>query len=117
MVTQFYADVARLPQISDQDMCTFMQQLSIQQNDEFDTIAALKELYIYVTTYKEQVCHFFDIPLWEIASVLINFFLFSPSSFIAQIIEALETDVNCKKLHLANKLENVGVTIDGMDDC
>lgn len=25
-------------------------------------------------------------------------------------------DVNCKKLHLANKLENVGITLDG-DDC
>ena len=56
MVSTFYADIARLPQISDQEMCTSMQQLSIQQNDEFDTIAALKELYIYVTTYKEQVC-------------------------------------------------------------
>lgn len=56
MVSQFYADIARLPQISDQEMCTSMQQLSVQQNDEFDTIAALKELYIYVTTYKEQVC-------------------------------------------------------------
>lgn len=56
MVQQFYADIARLPQISDQDMCNSMQQLSVQQNDEFDTIAALKELYIYVTSYKEQVC-------------------------------------------------------------
>lgn len=56
MVSQFYADIARLPQISDQEMCTSMQQLSVQQNDEFDTIAALKELYIYVSTYKEQVC-------------------------------------------------------------
>lgn len=55
MVSQFYADISRLPQISDQEMGTSMQQLSIQQNDEFDTIAALKELYIYVTTYKEQV--------------------------------------------------------------
>lgn len=55
MVAQFYNDIARLPQISDQDMCTSMQQLSIQQSDEFDTIAALKELYIYVTNYKEQV--------------------------------------------------------------
>jgi hypothetical protein len=55
MVSQFYADVARLPQISDQEMTASMQNLSIQQNDEFDTIAALKELYIYVTTYKEQV--------------------------------------------------------------
>lgn len=55
MVSQFYLDIARLPQISDQEICTSMQQLSIQQNDEFDTIAALKELYIYVTTYKDQV--------------------------------------------------------------
>lgn len=55
MVKQFYRDVARLPQISDQEMSTAMQQLSIQQNDEFDTIAALKELYIYVTKYNDQV--------------------------------------------------------------
>jgi plexin A len=59
MVTQFYADIAQLPQISDQEMCTSMQQLSIQQTDEFDTIAALKELYIYVTTYKDQVSGLF----------------------------------------------------------
>lgn len=55
MVTQFYSDISRLPQISDQDMCTAMHQLSIQQTDEFDTIAALKELYIYVTKYRTQV--------------------------------------------------------------
>lgn len=55
MVKQFYRDVARLPQISDQEMSTAMQQLSIQQSDEFDTIAALKELYIYVTKYNDQV--------------------------------------------------------------
>lgn len=55
MVKQFYHDVARLPQISDQEMSTAMQQLSIQQNDEFDTISALKELYIYVTKYNDQV--------------------------------------------------------------
>lgn len=58
MVKQFYRDVARLPQISDQEMGTAMQQLSVQQNDEFDTIAALKELYIYVTKYRAQVNNF-----------------------------------------------------------
>lgn len=31
-------------------------------------------------------------------------------------MEALENDINCKKLHLANKLEKVGLTIEG-DDC
>lgn len=55
MVKQFYRDVARLPPINDQDMCAAMTQLSIQQTDEFDTIAALKELYIYVTKYNDQV--------------------------------------------------------------
>jgi hypothetical protein len=55
MVSHFYYEIEQLPQISDQEMGTFMQQLSIQQNNEFDTIAALKELYIYITTYKEQV--------------------------------------------------------------
>lgn len=56
MVKDFYRDVARLPQISDQEMSTAMQQLSVQQNAEFDTISALKELYIYITKYREQVC-------------------------------------------------------------
>jgi hypothetical protein len=55
MVAQFYIDIAHLPQISEQEMCTQMQQLSIQNHDEFDTIAALKELYIYVTNYRDQV--------------------------------------------------------------
>ncbi|KNC27477.1 Plexin-B [Lucilia cuprina] len=83
MVKQFYRDVARLPQISDQEMSTAMQQLSIQQNDEFDTVAALKELYIYVTKYNDQ------------------------------IINALENDINCKKMHLGYKLENVAFTLEG----
>lgn len=58
MVSQFYNEIEKLPQVSDQEMGTFMQQLSVRQNNEFDTIAALKELYIYVTNYKEQVCVF-----------------------------------------------------------
>lgn len=53
MVKQFYRDVAQLPQISDHAISSVMQRLSI--NDEFDTIAALKELYIYVTKYRDQV--------------------------------------------------------------
>lgn len=52
MVKQFYRDVSQLPQISDQAIGDIMQQLSIR--DEFDTIAALKELYIYVTKYRDQ---------------------------------------------------------------
>lgn len=49
----FYGEVAHLPQISDHAIGTIMQDLSI--HNEFDTIAALKELYIYVTKYRDQV--------------------------------------------------------------
>ncbi|XP_033168193.1 plexin-B [Drosophila mauritiana] len=85
MVKEFYRDVSRLPQISDQEMSTAMQQLSVRQNEEFDTISALKELYIYITKYKDQ------------------------------IMESLETDINCRKMHLSRKLGNVAATLDG--DC
>lgn len=59
MVKRFYHEVAHLPQISDHAIGAIMQQLCI--HDEFDTIAALKELYIYVTKYRDQVqyCHTF----------------------------------------------------------
>lgn len=59
MVKQFYREVSKLPQITDQEMGTAMQQLSVQQSDEFDTIAALKELYIYVTKYRDSVSFIF----------------------------------------------------------
>lgn len=55
MVARFYAEIQQQPQISDQEMCTAMNQLSMRQNEEFDTMVALKELYIYVTKYRDQV--------------------------------------------------------------
>ncbi|RZC36560.1 plexin-B [Asbolus verrucosus] len=85
MVSQFYHDVASLPVITDQEMGSAMQQLSAQQADEFDTVAALKELYIYVTKYREQ------------------------------IIEALNGDINCRRLHLAQRLDGVAYTLGGED--
>ena len=59
MVSVFYNQVAQLPIITDQEMCSAMQLLSTQQANEFDAIAALKELYIYVTKYKEPVSNIF----------------------------------------------------------
>lgn len=83
MVTRFYSNIRTSPQITDQEMSTVMQQLSTSQTEEFDIIAALKELYIYVSRYS------------------------------GQIIQALETDPICKKMHLAHKLENVACTLEG----
>ncbi|PNF17829.1 hypothetical protein B7P43_G05798 [Cryptotermes secundus] len=83
MVAHFYYDVQMLPQITDQEMSTAMQQLSVSQIGEFDTVSALKELYIYVTKYSDQ------------------------------ILDALDIDPYCKKMHLAHKLENVACTLEG----
>ncbi|KAL1130244.1 hypothetical protein AAG570_013182 [Ranatra chinensis] len=83
MVAKFYADVALLPQISDQELSTAMQQLSASLVGQFHTVSALKELYIYVTKYSDQ------------------------------IFESLESDPSCKKLHLVNKLENVAYILEG----
>ncbi|KAF7989546.1 hypothetical protein HCN44_008220 [Aphidius gifuensis] len=82
-VGRFYHDVQRLPTISDQEISYSMQQLSASHANEFDIIAALKELYIYVNKYYEQ------------------------------ILEALESDSGCRKLHLPHILENVACTIHG----
>lgn len=60
MVKHFYKEVSRLPKISDHEMGIVMENMSEQQNDGFDTISALKELYIYVTKYRDQVCEMFD---------------------------------------------------------
>ncbi|XP_039297179.1 plexin-B-like isoform X1 [Nilaparvata lugens] len=80
MVSRFYCDVAMLPQITDQELSSAMHQLS---TDHFHSVSALKELYIYVNKYSQQ------------------------------IVESLESDPICQKLHLAHKLENVACTLEG----
>lgn len=55
LVSKFYSDIRNLPQISDQEMNSAMQQLSMTQVSHFDHAVALKELYIYVSQYNNQV--------------------------------------------------------------
>ncbi|XP_017776948.1 PREDICTED: plexin-B [Nicrophorus vespilloides] len=83
MVAKFYNSIADQNAISDQEMVSAMQLLSVEHADEFDKVAALKELYIYVTKYKEQ------------------------------IIEALDCDINCRRLDLSHRLRNVAYTLGG----
>lgn len=73
MVEKFYASVASLPQIPDQEINTAMQELSVQQADQFDTISALKELYIYVAKYRDQVSNFLIFSLGHFFSNLMAF--------------------------------------------
>ncbi|XP_066158609.1 plexin-B [Euwallacea fornicatus] len=83
MVSEFYAEIAMMPVITDQEMGSTMQQLSAQQAEEFDTVAALKELYIYVTKYSEP------------------------------LLEALSTDPVCWRLNLPQKLESIADILGG----
>ncbi|XP_046633766.1 plexin-B-like isoform X2 [Daphnia pulicaria] len=83
MVSTFYQDVSNMPQIPDQEMNSTMQQLSMSHIGEFDTVAALKELYIYVNKYR------------------------------VQLFENLEEENYCRKLQLAQRLANVACVMEG----
>lgn len=52
-----YSDVAGAQPVSEQELGQHMQQLSAVHTDQFDNMAALKELYIYVTKYHELVSY------------------------------------------------------------
>lgn len=54
-VRRFYCDIQRMPPVSDQELSNAMQQLSASQIGHFHTISALKELYIYVSKYNDEV--------------------------------------------------------------
>lgn len=52
---RFYSDIQKLPQITDQELSTTMQQLSISHFGQFHIVSALKELYIYASKYNDAV--------------------------------------------------------------
>ena len=54
-VKNFYSDVGSAQPVSEQELGQHMQQLSAAHAGHFDNMAALKELYIYVTKYHEPV--------------------------------------------------------------
>ncbi|KAL1450839.1 hypothetical protein WDU94_003154, partial [Cyamophila willieti] len=83
IVRRFYGNIQSLPTVSDEDLNVFMSELSRSHEGHFNTVSALKELYIYVRKYHDQ------------------------------ILTSLDTDAHCSKSHLAHKLENVFCTLEG----
>lgn len=81
-VERYYQDITMMPAISDQDMTAMMTEESRIHQDEFNTTAALYELYKYVIKYNEE--------LWQ----------------------ALEEDEFAKKNRLQFKLEQVRLAMD-----
>uniref|UniRef100_A0A8C8FBT0 Plexin-A2 n=1 Tax=Oncorhynchus tshawytscha TaxID=74940 RepID=A0A8C8FBT0_ONCTS len=76
-VERYYADINRLPAISDQDMNAYLAEQARLHSNEFNVLCALHEMYAYVSKYSQE------------------------------IIEALEQDDQAQKQRLAYKVEQI----------
>uniref|UniRef100_A0A4W6D503 Plexin A2 n=1 Tax=Lates calcarifer TaxID=8187 RepID=A0A4W6D503_LATCA len=76
-VERYYADINRLPAISDQDMNAYLAEQARLHSSEFNVLSALHEIYAYVSKYSQE------------------------------IIEALEQDEQAQKQKLAYKVEQI----------
>uniref|UniRef100_A0A8C7ZHD7 Plexin A2 n=1 Tax=Oryzias sinensis TaxID=183150 RepID=A0A8C7ZHD7_9TELE len=76
-VERYYADINRLPAISDQDMNAYLAEQARLHSSEFNVLSALHEIYTYVSKYSQE------------------------------IIEALEQDEQAQKQKLAYKVEQI----------
>ncbi|CAL1531518.1 unnamed protein product [Lymnaea stagnalis] len=86
-VSRYYQDIKIMPAISDQDMTAMLAEESRTHQNEFNTNAALLELYKYVKKYYDD------------------------------IVNALEDDEFAKKSKLTYKLDQVSAAMDGNTIC
>merc|ERR1719189_3380992 len=70
-----------MPQVSDQELNVYMQQLSSAHSGEFDNMSALKELYIYIDKY------------------------------FSDIMDSLDESPNARKLGLGHKLKSLAMSL------
>uniref|UniRef100_A0A8D3DEH6 Plexin-A2 n=1 Tax=Scophthalmus maximus TaxID=52904 RepID=A0A8D3DEH6_SCOMX len=54
-VERYYADINRLPSISDQDMNAYLAEQARLHSTEFNMLSALNEIYSYISKYSEEV--------------------------------------------------------------
>uniref|UniRef100_A0A8C7YS04 Plexin-A2 n=1 Tax=Oryzias sinensis TaxID=183150 RepID=A0A8C7YS04_9TELE len=54
-VERYYADISRLPAISDQDMNAYLAEQARLHSTEFNMLSALNEIYSYVSKYSEEI--------------------------------------------------------------
>ncbi|XP_066526275.1 plexin-A2-like [Hoplias malabaricus] len=76
-VERYYADIGRMPAISDQDMNAYLAEQARLHSHEFNMLSALHEIYTYINKYSQEV------------------------------IEALEQDEVAQKQRLALKLQQL----------
>nr|XP_033782070.1 plexin-A1 isoform X2 [Geotrypetes seraphini] len=76
-VERYYADIAKMPAISDQDMSAYLAEQSRLHLSQFNSLSALHEIYSYITKYRDE------------------------------ILAALEKDEQARRQRLRSKLEQV----------
>ncbi|KAF0035882.1 hypothetical protein F2P81_011194 [Scophthalmus maximus] len=54
-VERYYADINRLPSISDQDMNAYLAEQARLHSTEFNMLSALNEIYSYISKYSEEI--------------------------------------------------------------
>uniref|UniRef100_A0A4W4GRE5 Plexin-A2 n=1 Tax=Electrophorus electricus TaxID=8005 RepID=A0A4W4GRE5_ELEEL len=54
-VERYYADISRLPAISDQDMNAYLAEQARLHSSDFNMLSALNEIYSYVSKYSEEI--------------------------------------------------------------
>ncbi|XP_053530080.1 plexin-A2 [Ictalurus punctatus] len=54
-VERYYADISRLPSISDQDMNAYLAEQARLHSHEFNALSALHEIYAYVRKYSQEI--------------------------------------------------------------
>lgn len=52
---RYYADINRLPAISDQDMNAYLAEQARLHSTDFNMLSALNEIYSYISKYSEEV--------------------------------------------------------------
>jgi len=81
LVVQYYKNIQQLPQVTDQELNYYLQQLSVVHRMEFDSLVALKELYVYV------------------------------SKHYGALMTALEEDPTCRQQGLPKRLEAIALAV------
>ena len=82
LVGDYFESVRSRPPVSDQDLGVLLQQLSRHHAGQFDAIAALKELYIYITKYGEAIG------------------------------QALDSEPTCQQLFFSSRLSNIAASLE-----
>lgn len=54
-IRRYYADITRMPAISDQDMNAYLAEQARLHSTEFNMLSALNEIYSYVSKHSEEV--------------------------------------------------------------